>query len=153
MKQTLKIFTVATIAMFAFTTVSHAQFGLIGGVAGALSKGKKKGKEVKLASGQEIKTTLTPIGKTEVLSWADMEDETAEAGIFKAMQNGGGQPQFDREAFQKRQEAQRAAIKAILTPEQFEKYEKAEAERHDPTKWVSSEEFHHRLEQKYPWLR
>lgn len=86
MKQTLKIFTVATIAMFAFTTVSHAQFGLIGGVAGALSKGKKKGKEVKLASGQEIKTTLTPIGKTEVLSWADMEDETAEAGIFKAMQ-------------------------------------------------------------------
>ena len=49
--------------------------------------------------------------------------------IFKAMQNGGGQPQFDREAFQKRQEAQRAAIKAILTPEQFEKYEKAEAER------------------------
>ena len=31
--------------------------------------------------------------------------------------------------------------------------EKAEAERHDPTKWVSSEEFHHRLEQKYPWLR
>ena len=49
--------------------------------------------------------------------------------IFKAMQNGGGQPQFDREAFQKRQEAQRAAIKAILTPEQFEKYEKAESER------------------------
>ena len=49
--------------------------------------------------------------------------------IFKAMQNGGGQPQFDREGFQKRQEAQRAAIKAILTPEQFEKYEKAEAER------------------------
>lgn len=49
--------------------------------------------------------------------------------IFKAMQNGGGQSQFDREAFQKRQEAQRAAIKAILTPEQFEKYEKAESER------------------------
>lgn len=31
--------------------------------------------------------------------------------------------------------------------------EKAEAERNDPTKWVSSDEFHHRLEQKYPWLR
>jgi|GEM_PF-1190509 len=31
--------------------------------------------------------------------------------------------------------------------------EKAEAERNDPTKWITSEEFHQRLEQKYPWLR
>ena len=31
--------------------------------------------------------------------------------------------------------------------------EKAEAERNDPSKWVTSEEFHRRLEQKYPWLR
>ncbi|MBR1484861.1 MAG: hypothetical protein IJ612_04125 [Prevotella sp.] len=31
--------------------------------------------------------------------------------------------------------------------------EKAEAERNDPSKWITSEEFHRRLEQKYPWLR
>ncbi|MBQ8705297.1 MAG: hypothetical protein IJ548_03235 [Paludibacteraceae bacterium] len=31
--------------------------------------------------------------------------------------------------------------------------EQAEAERNDPTKWVTSQEFHQRLEQKYPWLR
>ena len=31
--------------------------------------------------------------------------------------------------------------------------EKAEAERNDPKKWVTSEAFHHRIEQKYPWLR
>lgn len=31
--------------------------------------------------------------------------------------------------------------------------ELAEAERHDPTKWVSSENFHQRLEQRFPWLR
>ena len=45
------------------------------------------------------------------------------------MQAGGDRPQFDREGMQKRQDAQREALKAILTPEQFEKYEKAEAER------------------------
>lgn len=50
--------------------------------------------------------------------------------IFQAMQNGGGgQPQFDRDAFQKRQEAQTATMKSILTEEQFEKYQKAEGER------------------------
>ena len=31
--------------------------------------------------------------------------------------------------------------------------DKADAQRNDPTKWVSSIEFHNRLEQKYPWLR
>ena len=29
----------------------------------------------------------------------------------------------------------------------------ADEERNDPTKWVSSIEFHQRLEEKYPWLR
>jgi hypothetical protein len=29
----------------------------------------------------------------------------------------------------------------------------ADAQRNDPTKWISSIEFHNRLEQKYPWLR
>ena len=29
----------------------------------------------------------------------------------------------------------------------------AEAERNDPTKWITSEEFHERVESKYPWLR
>ena len=76
----------AIVAMFAFSTVANAQFGLIGGVAGALSSKKKKAKEVGLANGEKIKTTLTPIGKSEVLAWEDMEDETAQAGIFKAMQ-------------------------------------------------------------------
>lgn len=31
--------------------------------------------------------------------------------------------------------------------------DKADAQRNDPSKWVSSVEFHNRLEQKYPWLR
>ena len=31
--------------------------------------------------------------------------------------------------------------------------DKADAERNDPTKWISAVEFHNRLEQKYPWLR
>ena len=86
MKHSIKISLLALVALFAFNTVAEAQFGLIGGVAGALSNKKKKGKEVALADGQTIKTTLTPIGKSEVLSWPDMEDETAYAGIFKAMQ-------------------------------------------------------------------
>ena len=29
----------------------------------------------------------------------------------------------------------------------------ADEERNDPSKWVSSIEFHQRLEEKYPWLR
>lgn len=29
----------------------------------------------------------------------------------------------------------------------------ADAERNDPTKWVTPAEFHTRLESKYPWLR
>ena len=29
----------------------------------------------------------------------------------------------------------------------------ADAERNDSTKWITSVEFHSRLEQKYPWLR
>lgn len=86
MKHSIKISLLALVALFAFNTVAEAQFGLLGGVAGALSNKKKKGKDVALADGQTVKTSLTPIGKTEVLSWVDMEDETAEAGIFKAMQ-------------------------------------------------------------------
>lgn len=86
MKHSIKISLMALVALFAFNTVAEAQFGLIGGVAGALSNKKKKGKEVALANGEKIKTTLTPIGKSEVLSWDDMEDEAAEAGILKAMQ-------------------------------------------------------------------
>ena len=31
--------------------------------------------------------------------------------------------------------------------------EEAEADRNDPTKWITSEEFHDRVESKYPWLR
>ena len=29
----------------------------------------------------------------------------------------------------------------------------ADAERDDPSKWITAVEFHNRLEQKYPWLR
>ena len=29
----------------------------------------------------------------------------------------------------------------------------ADAQRNDPSKWISSVEFHTRLENKYPWLR
>ncbi len=39
----------------------------------------------------------------------------------------GEQPQFDREAMQKRQEEQNAAIKAILTEDQYKRYEEMQA--------------------------
>lgn len=29
----------------------------------------------------------------------------------------------------------------------------ADEERNDPSKWISSIEFHQRLEKKYPWLK
>lgn len=31
--------------------------------------------------------------------------------------------------------------------------DEADAQRNDPSKWISSIEFHTRLESKYPWLR
>ena len=31
--------------------------------------------------------------------------------------------------------------------------DRADAQRDDPSKWISSIEFHTRLESKYPWLR
>ena len=31
--------------------------------------------------------------------------------------------------------------------------DEADEQRNDPTKWISSIEFHNRLENKYPWLR
>ena len=31
--------------------------------------------------------------------------------------------------------------------------DKADAQRHDPSQWLSSIEFHNRLESKYSWLR
>ena len=31
--------------------------------------------------------------------------------------------------------------------------DEADAERNDPTKWITPVEFHTRLESKYPWLR
>ena len=31
--------------------------------------------------------------------------------------------------------------------------DEADAQRNDPSKWISSIEFHTRLENKYPWLR
>ena len=34
-----------------------------------------------------------------------------------------------------------------------EALDRADAVRNDPSEWISSIEFHNRLEQKYPWLR
>lgn len=48
---------------------------------------------------------------------------------MKAAQEKGERPQFDREAMQKERDAQNAALKEILTPEQYEAYEKAQRER------------------------
>lgn len=31
--------------------------------------------------------------------------------------------------------------------------DEADAQRNDPTKWISPVEFHSRLEKKFPWLR
>ena len=35
----------------------------------------------------------------------------------------------------------------------FGALDNADAQRNDPSKWISSVEFHTRLENKYPWLR
>ena len=48
---------------------------------------------------------------------------------IKEAQEKGERPQFDREAMQKQQEATNAALKEILTAEQFAAYEKAQQER------------------------
>ena len=39
------------------------------------------------------------------------------------MQQSGDRPQFDREAWQKRNEAQNAELKKIITEEQYDKYQ------------------------------
>ena len=85
MKHSFKISLMALVAMFAFSTVSHAQLGLLGGVKNALSSKKKKDKEVQLVNGEAVKTSLTPIGKQEVLSWIDMDSEETNTQIVKAM--------------------------------------------------------------------
>lgn len=48
---------------------------------------------------------------------------------MKEAQEKGERPQFDRESMQKQQEATNAALKEILTEEQFAAYEKAQQER------------------------
>ena len=48
---------------------------------------------------------------------------------MKEAQEKGERQQFDREAMQKQQEATNAALKEILTAEQYEAYEKAQQER------------------------
>lgn len=48
---------------------------------------------------------------------------------MKEAQEKGERPQFNREDMQKQQEATEAALKEILTPEQFEAYQKAQQER------------------------
>nr|MCR4700373.1 hypothetical protein [Bacteroidaceae bacterium] len=85
MKQTLKVFVLAIFATFTFNSVANAQFGLIKGVAGAVTSGKSKGKEVKLANGKSVSTKRAPIGKTEVMSWIGMDDDEATLNVFKAM--------------------------------------------------------------------
>lgn len=56
---------------------------------------------------------------------AQMDSIRANGG--QGMQRGN----FDREALQKRQEEANAKIKAILTPEQYAKYEEAEKQRRE----------------------
>ena len=48
---------------------------------------------------------------------------------MKEAQEKGERPQFNREEMQKQQEATNAALKEILTAEQFEAYKKAQQER------------------------
>ena len=48
---------------------------------------------------------------------------------MKEAQEKGERPQFNREEMQKQQEATNAALKEILTPEQYAAYEKAQQER------------------------
>ena len=48
---------------------------------------------------------------------------------MKEAQEKGERPQFDRESMQKQQEATTAALKEILTEEQYAAYEKAQQER------------------------
>ena len=37
--------------------------------------------------------------------------------------------------------------------EVYEALDKADAERNNPSEWITNIEFHNRLEQKFPWLR
>ena len=48
---------------------------------------------------------------------------------MKEAREKGERQQFDREAMQKERDAQNAALKEILAPEQYEAYEKAQRER------------------------
>lgn len=52
-----------------------------------------------------------------------------EQAKMKEAQEKGERPQFDREAMQKQREANEAALKEILTPEQMEAYNKAQQQR------------------------
>ena len=54
---------------------------------------------------------------------------TRRADQVKEAMDKGERPQFDRDAMQKQQEATTAALKEILSAEQFEAYEKAQQER------------------------
>ena len=51
---------------------------------------------------------------------------------MQAARESGERPQFDREAMQKQREERNAAIKEILTEEQFAAYEKIERENRGP---------------------
>ena len=85
MKQIFKVFVLAIFATFTFNSVANAQFGLVKGVAGAMTAGKSKSKEVKLANGKTVSTKRVPIGKTEVMSWIGMDDDETTTNVFKAM--------------------------------------------------------------------
>lgn len=75
---------------------------------------------------EAAKTTDKQYQKVYDLFLKQAQDAQAK---MKEAQEKGERPQFDREGMQKQREATNAALKEILSEEQFEAYEKAQQER------------------------
>ncbi len=57
------------------------------------------------------------------------QNKAERESIMKAGNNGGGRPQMNMELFRARQDKMNAALKEILTEEQYAAYEKMQKER------------------------
>ena len=116
-----KLFLTMMVAMISLT--SFAQFG--GGQRREFKpedQATRRADQVKEAA----KTTDEQYKKVYDLFLKQAQEQQAK---MKEAQDKGERPQFDREAMQKQQEATNAALKEILSEEQYAAYEKAQQER------------------------
>ncbi|MBQ6751876.1 MAG: hypothetical protein IJR02_14085 [Bacteroidaceae bacterium] len=116
-----KIFLTMMVAMISLT--SFAQFG--GGQRREFNPedmATRRADQVKEAA----KTTDEQYKKVYDLFLKQAQESQAR---MKEAQEKGERPQFNREEMQKQREATEAALKEILSAEQYEAYEKAQQER------------------------